>query len=314
MAVKHSSYIQDFKGNYPHFIYYLLQILNFAQYSDKISVPGVNRNDLHRIKVELPPLPEQQKIAAILSTWDEAIDLTAQLIAAKQQRKQALMQRLLTGKVRFPGFISSPKYQQSNFGLIPEDWKVVKLGAIMKPVSRTVQIDPEKEYKLLGVRWYGEGAHIHNTIIGSSIQMSTLNHIWEGDILYNKMWTTKGAFAIAKQAHHNVYSTNEYPQFRAIADKLDPRYFEYVFRLPRFQHDVTALCRGTTGRARLNPQDFLQLEIPLPSLEEQCGIADLLYACDDEIDLLQQKLAALRRQKQGLMQQLLTGKIRVKVS
>jgi len=279
----------------------------------KTTVSYMNKAACESIPIPLPPLPEQRKIAEILSTWDEAIDLTAQLIAAKQRRKQALMQRLLTGQVRFPEFISSPKYQQSNFGLIPEDWKVVKLGTIMKPVSRTVQVDPEKEYKLLGVRWYGEGAHIHNTVNGKGIQMPTLSHIWEGDILYNKMWTTKGAFAIAKQAHHYAYSTNEYPQFRAIDGKLDPRYFEYVFRLPRFQHDATALCRGTTGRARLNPQDFLLLEIPLPSFEEQGRIADLLYGCDEEIDLLQQKLAALRQQKQGLMQQLLTGKVRVQV-
>ena len=222
------------------------------------------------------------------------------------------MQRLLTGQVRFSGIISNPTDQASDFGLIPADWQIVKLGAIMVPVSRTVQVDPEKEYKLVGVRWYGEGAHIHDTVSGSKIQVPTLNHIWEGDILYNKMWTTKGAFAIAKQAHHAAYATNEYPQFRAIEGKLETRYFEYVFRLPRFQHDATALCRGTTGRARLNPQDFLKLEIPLPSFEEQSKIADLLCACDEELDLHKQKLAALRRQKQGLMQQLLTGKIRVK--
>jgi type I restriction enzyme, S subunit len=296
------------------FIFYFLQHNN-SRYADAAAglIPGIARDDILKTPIAVPPLPEQRKIASILSTWDEAIDLTAQLMAAKQRRKQALMQRLLTGKVRFPGFISSPTYQQSNFGLLPQDWEVVKLGSVMKPVSRIVPVAPQKEYKLIGVRWYGEGAHIHNTITGSDIQTPTLNHIWEGDILYNKMWTTKGAFAVAKQAHHDSYSTNEYPQFRAIDGKLDPRYFEYVFRLPRFQHDATVLCRGTTGRARLNPQDFLKLEIPMPSIEEQCKIADFIYTCTDEIDLLQQKLTALRRQKQGLMQQLLTGKVRVQV-
>jgi type I restriction enzyme S subunit len=74
------------------------------KFSDKTSVPGVNRNDLHRIRVALPPLLEQRKIAEILNTWDRAIDLTEQLIAAKQQRKKGLMQQLLTGKRRFVEF------------------------------------------------------------------------------------------------------------------------------------------------------------------------------------------------------------------
>lgn len=275
--------------------------------------PNINAQEYSGLQIPLPPISEQRKITDILNTWNEAIDLTEQLIAAKQRRKRSFMQRLLTGQVRFPAFISSYSYQQSNFGLIPEDWSLIKLGLILKPVSRIVQVDPQKEYNLIGVRWYGEGAHIHDRVSGSEIQTPTLNHIWEGDILYNKMWTTKGAFAIAKQAHHNSYGTNEYPQFRAIDGVLEPRYFEYVFRLPRFQHDATALCRGTTGRARLNPQDFLKLEIPLPSIKEQRKIADFIYTCTEELDLLQQKLTALRQQKQGLMQQLLTGKIRVKV-
>ena len=97
-------YVSDFKGNLPFFIYYLLQSLDFKKFSDKTGVPGVNRNDLHTITVTLPPLPEQRRIAEILSTWDRAIDLTAQLIAAKQQRKRGLMQELLTGKRRFAEF------------------------------------------------------------------------------------------------------------------------------------------------------------------------------------------------------------------
>lgn len=86
--------------------------VDFKKLSDKTGVPGVNRNDAHRLKVYLPPLPEQQKIAQILSTWDRAIDTLDTLIAAKQKRKTALMQQLLTGKRRLPGFDGKfKKYQ-----------------------------------------------------------------------------------------------------------------------------------------------------------------------------------------------------------
>jgi type I restriction enzyme S subunit len=223
------------------------------------------------------------------------------------------MQRLLTGKVRFSTLKQSHRCYDSRFGLIPEQWKVVELGTVVNPITRPTSVEPEQQYRLIGVRWYGEGAHIHDIVNGSNIQTSTLSQIREGDILYNKMWTTKAAFAIAKTAHDGAYGSTEYPQFIAQQDHLDIRFLEYIFHLPRFKRDAINLCRGTTGRARLNPQDFLTLEIPLPPIEEQKKIATLLNCSQEEITLLQQKLAALRQQKKGLMQQLLTRKIRVKV-
>ena len=140
-----------------------------------------------------------------------------------------------------------------------------------------------------------------------------MSRIEENDIVYNKMWTTKAAFAVAKSEHSGAYGTTEYPQFRARESLLFVNFLEYIFHLPRFQYDATALCRGTTGRARLNPRDFLKLEVPLPSLEEQRCIAAVLQTCDREIDLIIQKRDALQCQKKGLMQRLLTGRVRVEV-
>lgn len=259
---------------------------------------NLNTGDFERFRLLLPPLLEQQKIVDILRTWDKAISLTEQLIAAKQKRKQALMQQLLTGKRRFEEFYGT--------------WRKASLGEIVAPISRRESINPDKDYQLIGVRLYVEGAHIHDVVPGSQIATKALSRIQEDDIIYNKMWATKSAFGIARKEHEGAYGSTEYPQFRAREDRLDVNFLGYMFHDPKFQYQATRLCKGTTGRARLNPGDFLEIEIHLPEIEEQRKIVAILQACDTEIDLLKQKLAAVKRQKQGLMQQLLTGRVRVK--
>jgi type I restriction enzyme, S subunit len=261
--------------------------------------PNITRSDVAGFPVLLPPLPEQRKIAQILSTWDEAIATVDALIAALQRRKQGLMQRLLTGQVRFGEFAARP-------------WRKATLGDFVEPVNRSESILPDRDYRLLGVRWYLQGAHIHNIVAGSSIVTKTLNRVESGDILYNKMWVSKNAFAVAKDEHHGSYGSNEYPQFRA-KNGLNVEYIEQAFHNGRFLHDATALCRGTTGRIRLNPEDFLQLVLSLPEQDEQDRIADVLISAQEEISAMSAYLAQLRQQKKGLMQRLLTGQVRVNV-
>ncbi|MFC1997579.1 restriction endonuclease subunit S, partial [Chloroflexota bacterium] len=263
----------------------------------------VNRillTEMGKFPIMIPPFPEQRKIAAILSTWDKAIAKTEQLIAALQARKKGLMQRLLTGEVRFPG--------------CDGEWKPRKLGELVKPIARKEAIDPEKEYAFLGVKLYVAGAHIHETVPGRKIATSSLSRIEQNDIVYNKMWVRKNAFAIAQKEHHGAYSSTEYPQFVANPEKLVTNYLGFLFHNQRFQYDAQRLCRGTTGRARLNPSDFLEIEVCIPKIGEQQKVADFLETCENEINLQNQKLVALQQQKKGLMQRLLTGQVRVKVN
>jgi type I restriction enzyme S subunit len=100
-------YVKDFKGNDPLFVSYLLRTIDFVSHSGKSGVPGVNRNDLHKLEVALPPPNEQQPIAAALSDVGELIGALEKLIAKKRAIKLATMQQLLTGKTRLPGFHGS---------------------------------------------------------------------------------------------------------------------------------------------------------------------------------------------------------------
>lgn len=265
----------------------------------KATLVHVHKSDITDQVIDCPPLAEQRKIAAILGTWDDAIAAAERLVAALKERKRGLMQRLLTGRVRFPEFAGKA-------------WQETELRDCVEPISRMVKLEPEQHYNLIGVRWYLEGAHIHDTIVGDKIMTTALSRIHAGDIVYNKMWVTKAAFAIARAEHHGAYGTSEYPTFRA-KDNLDVRYLEYAFHDLRFLHEARALCRGTTGRARLNPGDFLKLKLRLPNKDEQTKIASVLNVAQEEIEHAQRHLLALQEQKRGLMQRLLTGQVRVQV-
>ena len=263
------------------------------------NLASVNKTQLSEFPILLPPLPEQRKIAQILRTWDEAIATVEQFIAALQRRKKGLMQRLLTGQVRFSKFADAP-------------WEDVEIGDYLRPVARAEQVEAGKDYRLIGVRWYLAGAHIHDVVPGDKMVTQTLSRVEENDIVYNKMWVSKAAFAVAKKEHHGAYGSGEYQQFVA-NDGLDVHFMEYAFHDPRFLHDAKALCRGTTGRIRLHPDDFLRLRMRLPGKAEQSKIAEVLQIADQEIDAMKLYLDGLRAQKKGLMQHLLTGQVRVQV-
>jgi type I restriction enzyme S subunit len=124
-------YIRDFHGNDPLFVSYLLRTIDFDEHSGKTGVPGVNRNDLHEVRVSIPPSKaEQEAIAEALSDADALIESVNQLLAKKRHLKQGAMQELLTGKKRLRGFEKLPGFKQTEVGYIPEDWSSTTIGDI----------------------------------------------------------------------------------------------------------------------------------------------------------------------------------------
>ncbi|MBK9123482.1 MAG: restriction endonuclease subunit S [Chloroflexi bacterium] len=289
----------------PKFLYYLLSsplVRSRLLAEINWSTGGqftISQPILKSLKLPLPPLPEQRKIAAILSTWDEAIGTVEALIAALKRRKQGLMQRLLTGEVRFPGFT--------------EPWREVRLGEALAQVQRPTRTSTDGSYRLIGVRWYVAGVHIHDTRDGGDIVTASLSQVRTDDITYNKMWVSKAAFGVVPQEYDGAFCTSEYPLFRAESDYLVTDYMGYLFFDRKFQKVATDLCRGTTGRVRLDPADFLRIEVLLPRPDEQVMITNLLKSVDETIQGREVYLSRLREQKRGLMQRLLTGDVRVKV-
>ena len=243
-----------------------------------ISVLGISKSNLLNLKIKLPPLDEQKKIAEILSTWDEAINLTINLIESKKQFKKALMQNLLTANIRFPEF--------------QDKWERVKLKEIAEVYQP--QTISQRELTDSGFDVYGA-----NGIIG---KYGRYNHEFEqvvigcrgncGAVNFTKpkSWITGNAMVINLDNSTKAIKTFIY----------------YLLSNTNFQYLISG-----SGQPQIT-SNIRYHKIKLPNLDEQQKIAEVLTACDDEINLLNLKLENLKKQKQGLMQKLLSGKVRAK--
>ena len=267
---------------------------------------GLNLQIIKNIYVGLPPKSEQQKIAEILSTWDKAIELKEKLIEQKKEQKKGLMQRLLTGKVRLPGFEG--------------EWKKVRLGSIGSAYNGLTGKNKED---------FGSGKPYipyKNVFNGSRINIDQLeyvqisetekqNKVKYGDIIFTTSSETPEEVGMSSVLLDHVdelylnsfcfgYRLNDF-------NTLIPEFAQYLFRGNVFRKELLKLAQGST-RFNLSKNEVLKIKIKIPGLEEQKKIASVLTIFDREIDLLEQELESLKQQKKGLMQLLLTGKVRVK--
>ncbi len=280
------------------YLYYTLLTDHMRHMAQVIAKPAVNQasistGDLKRVKIAVPPLAEQRKIAEVLGVWDEAIEKQARLIEKLALRKRGLMQRLLSAKLRLPGF--------------SEPWKTHKLQELFTERNETNRTD----LPLLSIT--GDRGVILQTESEkrdtSNDDKSKYKRIAKGDIGYNtmRMWQGRSALSglegIVSPAYTIVVPNTD----------VDGYYMSVLFKQPRLIYDFWTHSQGLVGDTlNCKYRDFGQVHICCPPLAEQKAITEVLTAADREIELAKEKLERLRRQKRGLMQQLLTGKKRVK--
>ncbi|MDT8412499.1 MAG: restriction endonuclease subunit S, partial [Vicingaceae bacterium] len=245
------------------------------------------------LTLPLPPLPEQQKIAAILCKWDELIATQTQLIKAKEKQKTSLMQKLLSGEVRFPGFEG--------------EWETVTLGEIAEFSNGKAHeniVDENGLYKLITSKFISTDGKEYRRL------KNRLTPLFKNDIVMVMSDIPNGK-ALGKcylVEQDDVYSLNQRIG-RFVIKKHDSRFMYYL--LNRNSHFL-AFDSGV-GQTNLRKDDILECPLFIPKVKEQEKIATTLCACDEELQLLKDELEAIKLQKKGLMQQLLTGKIRVSV-
>lgn len=297
-----SLWVTNFCGNNPKFIYYMYINLNLIRFSAGSGVPTLNRNDIHLQKILLPPLDEQKKIAEILSTWDEAINLTINLIESKKQFKKALMQNLLTAKVRFPEF--------------KDEWIEVTIGELFEfkkgqgLSKEMLDTNGKFECVLYGELYTTYDEIIENVKSRTNFQGSIKSKF--DDILIPSS-TTTGSIDIAIAAvilKNDVLLGGDINILRKKRNNIYGKFVAYCITNIK-NKELSSYAQGTTI-IHLYAKDFKDMKIKLPNLKEQQKIAEVLTACDDEINLLNLKLENLKKQKQGLMQKLLSGKVRAK--
>lgn len=275
------------------------------------NLASINSTQLKAFPIPLPPLSEQQKIAEILSTWDDAIEQTRVLIEAKKKQKKALMQQLLTGKRRLPGFGPTALRTGYRFFDLPCDWDCPHIGDVAHERSErcgntagtTVLSCSKHKGFVESSEYFGKRVHSEDTSNYKVIRCDWFgypsNHIEEGSIGF----LTSHEVGIVSPIY-TVFETN---------DAVYSPYLYAVFKTETFRHIFEVSTNASVDRrGSLRWDAFSGIRIPCPTLEEQRAIAAVLDAADSEISSLDSKLEALQRQKKGLMQRLLTGQVRVK--
>ncbi len=151
------------------------------------------------------------------------------------------------------------------------NWPVVKLGDVLTHVERTEQVDPTREYRLLGVRLDGGGAFLRETIVGAQTAATKLSRVAEGDFIYSRLFACRGAFGVVTPELSGCYVSSEFPTFVPRDGRVDINFLQYWFRLGNVIDRVNQDCTGSTPltRNRFKENFFLALEIPLPPLAEQ---------------------------------------------
>ncbi|EKN6384019.1 restriction endonuclease subunit S [Yersinia enterocolitica] len=253
------------------------------------------------LPVLIPPKAEQKKIAKILSTWDKAITTTEQLLTNSQQQKKALMQQLLTGEKRLAGF--------------KQAWSKVKVSKMGSISSGGTPDTTKKEYWDGGINWL---TPTDVTSLKSRYVFSTNKTISEKGLKNSSAkMLPRGALLICTRATIGAMaiSTTEIATNQGFKNLVPNAEFSVEFLYYLFTFNVKELVRRSSGSTflELSKSDFEKLTFLCPCLDEQHKIASVLIAADDEVSVQQQKLNNLKQEKKALMQQLLTGKRRVKV-
>ena len=288
---------------YYHTISYPFRKRLESQMTGSAGQKRVSADSISSYKIPLPPLPEQKKIAEILSTWDKAIEKQTQLIQKLELRKKGLMQQLLTGKKRLPGFT--------------DEWKKVKLGEISKRVTRKNDTNCQNVVTISAQKGFVRQTDFFNKIVASKTT-EQYYLVKRDEFCYNKSYSNGFPMGAIKRLveFEEAVVTTLYICFVMESDVASIDFIEQYFSLGLLNNGLRKVANeGGRAHGLLNvtPYDFFDLKMFLPSLQEQTAIANILSSCDEEIRLAQDKLAAMKEQKKGLMQVLLTGKRRVKL-
>lgn len=269
-----------------------------------------NVKECRSLYCTLPPLVEQKKIAEILSTWDEASEKMRKLIDAKKRLKKALMRQLLMGKKRLTGFGKSADRRYYRFFDLPEDWGCPRIREIA--TERSIRNKNSDEVTVLACskyfgfiessQYFGKKVFSEDTSNYKVIQRGWFgypsNHIEEG--------------SIGLLVEHDIGIVSPIYTVFQCNDLIIPEYLFAVFKTDTFRHIFSISTNASVDRrGSLRWKEFSLINVALPTLDEQRAIVDVLETAEKEITLFVKEQKALEKQKQGLMQKLLTGEIRV---
>jgi len=297
------------------FLFYCLKFRSrlFKSISMGSTFKAIRKEEVKKFQIPLPPLPEQQKIAEILSTVDQAIEKVEESITKTERLKKGLMQELLTKG------IGHKEFKDTEIGRIPKEWEVKKVIDLFKVETGTTPSTKQKEY------W--DGGHINwitpadmsklngkiyikdseRKITEKGLKETNLTLMSTGSIIISTRAPVGYVAIIEGNATFNQGCKGLIPKN---TNEINPEFYTYYLLSKK-----TTLEHSSGGSTfkELSKNTLEKFKVPLPPLPEQQKIAEILSTIDKRLELLREKKERLRRVKKGLMNDLLTGKRRVKI-
>ena len=285
-----------------------------ASYANVSKVYGITKGNISNIPLVIPPLPEQQKIAAILSTVDEQISTTEQIIEKSKELKKGLMQKL------FSEGIGHTEFKDTKIGRIPKDWDLEKLNDnVLKVGSGVTPKGGSSVYLKEGIPLIRSQNVLYGKLQLNGVACIDVpqykkmknSQLQENDVLLNISGASIGRSGVVSK---NILpaNVNQHVCIIRTTERINASYLSSYLISNGGQNQIFRLQAGG-NREGLNFQHIRSFKIPLPSVSEQQKIATILSEADAKIEKEQTQKAKLDQLKKGLMQQLLTGKKRVKV-
>lgn len=302
-------WVKDFRGNDPQFVSIFLGAFRLERFDASTSVPTLNRNNLFGHLIKIPPLPEQRVITKALSDVDSLLRALKQLVAKKRDLKQATMQQLLTGQTRLPGFHG--------------EWvvkRLVHVGRCLRGVSYRGDSDLSPHDTAYTKRLLRSNNVQDALVVASEVQFVNTARVSSSQVLKNGdilICMANGSKALVGKA--GLYSINDgYDYtfgafmgcFRTDATIAHPAFVFSLMQTGRYRDYINNLLAGSSIN-NLRPSSIESLEFSFPPISEQTAIASLLVDMDAELAALEQRLGKTRTLKQGMMQELLTGRTRL---
>ncbi|WP_447885489.1 restriction endonuclease subunit S [Serratia fonticola] len=297
---------------YFHFNFLLSQYEAIRSMSNSAGQSNLNGALVKTIKVPVPPLAEQKKIAKILSAWDKAIEITEKFLLNSQQQKKSLMQKLLTGKKRL---------LDKNGRRFNSEWKSCRLGDIGEIKSAGVDkkiVEGEAPVRLLNFtdvfkKTFIFADEINHWVTAPYSKVDGCS-VLKGDVFFTPSSETRdevGMSAVVAADIDSCCYSYHIVRFR-IKENWDLNFKAFAFSTPTFRKQVSLLADGSGQRYVVSQDGFRSVMISYPPIEEQREIGKVLRLAEEETIILDKKLNHLKQEKKALMQQLLTGKRRVK--